>query len=106
MGEEKYEPRYSGPENCGICVCGHSWKKHHLGMVLNTDYYKATKEAYVPMECEYYGANEFGGLDSKGCGHCSSYRDRGVKKRKRKYFKKRSIISFFFWLIFFLFPIT
>ena len=83
IAKNQFKPRYSGPGRSGICVCGHSWKKHHLGIVMNNDYYKATKEMYVPQECEYYGFNEFGGLDAKGKPHCDSYRDRGIKKKKR-----------------------
>ena len=84
MEKVKFKPRYSGPGRSGICVCGHLWKKHHLGMVLNTEYYEATKEAYVPQECEHYGVNEYSGLDAQGRPHCGSYSDRGVKKKNKK----------------------
>ena len=71
---------YSGPERSGICVCGHKWDDHHLGMILNHDYGDgdspdARKEAYIPQECEFFGFNEMGGLDEEGNEHCWSYRD-------------------------------
>jgi hypothetical protein len=77
MSIPNWTPRYSGPDRSGICVCGHSWKDHHLGCVLNPDYIKATGEAYIPGECEFYGWNETGGLDAEGNLHCGSYVDRG-----------------------------
>jgi len=67
--------RYSGPGRSGMCVCGHSWKDHHLGVVLNEEYYAATQEAYVPQECEFFGFDETGGLDAEGKEHCQRYRD-------------------------------
>ena len=69
------EPIYSGPNRSGICQCGHSWEDHHLGIVLNSEYAEATKEGYVPQECEYYGFNEMGGLDEEGSDHCNRYVD-------------------------------
>ena len=83
MSTLKYKPRYSGPNCSGICVCRHPWDEHHLGVVLNQEYYEATKEGNVPQECEHYGFNEMGGLDAKGRPHCGNYRDRGIKKRKQ-----------------------
>ena len=70
-----WKPRYSGPNRSGICVCGHKWDDHHLGMVMNPEYYEATQEYCVPQECEFYGFNEMGGLDAKGNLHCGCYRD-------------------------------
>lgn len=75
MTEPVYHPRYSGPNCSGICVCGHSWEDHHLGMVMNPVYREQTGEAYIPQECEHYGSNEMGGLDADGNEHCWSYRD-------------------------------
>lgn len=73
------EPRYSGPNRSGICVCGHPWDEHHLGIVMNNEYYDATHEAYVPEECEHYGFNEMGGRmptsNGRWVNHCQSYRD-------------------------------
>ncbi len=71
----KCKPRYSGPNRSGICKCGHSYKDHHLGCVLNEDYFNDTGELYLPQECEFYGCNEDGGLDAEGNEHCSGYRD-------------------------------
>jgi len=75
-------PRYSGPGKSGICKCGHSWEDHHLGVVLNQEYWLATSEVYVPQECEHYGCNELGGMmpgpDGKWVKHCGRYEDRGV----------------------------
>ena len=70
-----YKPRYSGTNRSGVCVCGHSWKEHHLGIVLNEAYREATGEAYLPQECEYFGCNEAGGLDVDGELHCQRYKD-------------------------------
>lgn len=79
---EKFEPRYSGPSRSGICVCGHSWEEHHLGVVMNRDYTRQTGEGYVPQECEHFGFNEAGGMEyNKETGfwedHCHNYRDTG-----------------------------
>ncbi len=71
----KYEPRYSGSNRSGICVCGHKWEDHHLGMVMNQVYAEATNEGYVLGECEFFGFNEMGGLDAEGKDHCNSYKD-------------------------------
>ena len=69
---------YSGPGRSGVCVCGHGWEEHHLGMVMREDMlevHSGGKEAYVPQECEFYGCNEDGGLDAEGNEHCFGYRD-------------------------------
>jgi len=52
---------------------------------MNEEYYKQTKEAYVPQECEFHGCNELGGMmpDPKNpdspawVEHCDNYLDRG-----------------------------
>ena len=75
MSEKRYIPRYSGPNCSGICICGHSFDEHHLGMVLNPEYLQQTGEFYIPEECEHYGFNETGGLDKDGKEHCFKYRD-------------------------------
>lgn len=72
------KPRYSGPGKSGRCKCGHFWQDHHLGMVMNLEFYNATQEAYVPQECEFHGSNEDGGYDSNGEEHCFSYEDCGT----------------------------
>lgn len=58
----------------GICMCGHSYLDHHLGMVLNPDYVAVGE--YLPEECEFFGSNEFGGVDDEGKEHCWHYVDR------------------------------
>jgi hypothetical protein len=68
-------PRYSGPNRSGTCTCGHSWREHHLGCVMNAEYFEQTGECYVAQECEHFGWNETGGLDADGKPHCGSYRD-------------------------------
>ncbi len=68
-------PRYSGPNRTGMCICGHSWDHHHLGVVVRKEYVDETNESYVPQECEHYGHNEFGGLDAHGNTHCFGYMD-------------------------------
>lgn len=60
----------------GVCVCGHSWDVHHLCMVMNLDYFNQTGECTVPQECEFYGCNEYGGLDAQGNEHCGGYVDK------------------------------
>jgi hypothetical protein len=77
------EPRYSGPERTGVCVCGCPWDKHHLCMVMRQDYLDATQEQYIPDECCAYGFNEVGGMKyNKELGewedHCHGYRDSGT----------------------------
>jgi len=77
------EPRYSGPNRSGICVCGCSWEDHHLCVVMNREYAEATGEAYVPQECEAFGFNEVGGMKyneetKRWDAHCQSYIDTGV----------------------------
>ena len=69
------QPRYSGPNRSGVCVCGHSWAVHHLGVVMNQSYYTDTGEEYLPQECEFCGVNEDGGKDAEGNYHCNGYRD-------------------------------
>lgn len=71
----KYKPRYSGKDRSGMCVCGHPWHEHHLGLVMNHDYKKQTNETYIPSECEHYGFNETGGLGPDGQPHCDHYQD-------------------------------
>lgn len=70
-----YARRYSGSGRNGICVCGHSWKEHHLSCVMNPEYIEQTGETYIPEECEHYGFNEMGGKDADGNEHCHVYRD-------------------------------
>lgn len=80
MSREKFEPRYSGPLRSGICICGHGYEAHHLGMVLNADYLHQTHEIYLPQECEFYGFNSEGGLGPDGSDHCHNYRDSKAPK--------------------------
>ncbi len=90
MGEAMNEPRYSGPNRSGVCKCGHSWRTHHLGVIVREDYWAGLTleelkiaEAYIPQECEFYGFNETGGLkpditftgDRRWIDHCHSYVD-------------------------------
>ena len=80
-----YEPRYSGPNNIGICICGHSWQEHHLSVVMNAEYREATGEAYFPEECEHFGFNEMGGMeykDGKWIDHCHRYKDAGPRESR------------------------
>jgi hypothetical protein len=70
--------KYSGENRTGICVCGHSWEVHHLGIVMNLEYIEQTKESYLPQECEAFGFNEAGGMmfvDGEWIDHCHQYRD-------------------------------
>lgn len=70
-----YKPKYSGPNRSGVCICGHKWTRHHLGMVMRQEYIDATHEGYIPQECEHFGFNEMGGLDEEGNEHCFGYKD-------------------------------
>ena len=70
--------RYSGPNRSGVCVCGHKWDRHHLGIIANIAYLwteDAGPEGYLPQECEHYGFNEMGGCDAEGNVHCFGYKD-------------------------------
>lgn len=69
------EPRFSGPQRSGRCKCGHTWGEHHLGVVMNKEYFEKTGESYFPQECEYFGCNENGGFDADGNPHCDWYVD-------------------------------
>ena len=64
-----------------MCRCGCSWERHHLCCVVNQEYIDATKEAYIPYECETYGNNEVGGMmrgeDGEWVVHCWRYVDSG-----------------------------
>ena len=80
-----HEPRYSGPNRSGICVCGCRWDDHHLGCVMNEEYFKDTGESYVPDECCAFGFNESGGQKynketKEWEDHCSRYRDTKEKQ--------------------------
>lgn len=79
-------PRYSGPNRSGVCICGHTWNDHHLGIVMNPDYVDETQEGYIPQECEFYGWNETGGLDENGQPHCGTYIDSMMTAEERKYY--------------------
>lgn len=62
---------YSGSNRSGICVCGHRWDEHHLGVVARSE---ATEpdggpEGYIPQECEHFEFDEIGGLDDEGNPH-------------------------------------
>src|SRR3990167_1307440 len=77
-GVERREPIYGGPNRSGVCICGHSWEDHHLGMVVRLGRYLTTdghREYSIPQECEYFGCNEDGGLDADGNPHCFGYQD-------------------------------
>jgi hypothetical protein len=57
-----------------VCMCGHSYEDHHLGIVLNPEAY-AVMGPHLPDECEFFGSNEDGGLDENGNEHCHRYVD-------------------------------
>ncbi len=82
MEDMKYQAKYSGPNRTGICVCGHYWEDHHLGMVMRQKYIDDTHEGYIPQECEAFGFNETGGLmydeeKEEWVNHCQHYTDKG-----------------------------
>jgi hypothetical protein len=74
-----FKPLYSGPGLTGICVCGHGYRDHHIGMVMNEEYGNVTGEWEVPQECEAFGFNETGGMDELGNYHCGQYVDSGSR---------------------------
>jgi hypothetical protein len=59
----------------GVCMCGHSYEDHHLGVVLDPKAYAVTG-LHLPQECEFFGSNEDGGLDENSEDHCIQYVDR------------------------------
>lgn len=69
----------------GVCVCGHSYEDHHLGLIMNSEILAEIREQepnhppYLPQECEYFGCNETGGLDTDGNIHCDNYQDKDNK---------------------------
>lgn len=69
------KPKYRKMFYSGICRCGHKWDRHHLGMVMNREYYEATGEGSIAQECEAFGFNERGGLGPDGEPHCFGYVD-------------------------------
>lgn len=81
----RQEARYSGPNKCGICVCGCSWEDHHLGIIARPGFLlrkEGVYEHYVPQECDNYGCNETGGMKFNDSTqewepHCYSYMDAG-----------------------------
>lgn len=73
-----YNKRYPS----GMCVCGHSWERHHLGVVMKQEYVEQTGEAYIPQECEAFGFNEMGGLDREGKTHCHAYLDKDYESKE------------------------
>lgn len=68
--------RYSGPGRTGVCVCGHAWDDHHLGMIMREEYLRPRSngvvEAYLPQECE---VDQFEGMVREGGCDCQGYRD-------------------------------
>jgi Icc-related predicted phosphoesterase len=78
--KEEYQPKrfiYSG-----VCICGHSYEDHHLG--IRQDDHPADWPPYVPQECEYYGCNELGGRGPDGEPHCGHYIDKDDPREKCK----------------------
>lgn len=71
----------------GICICGHTWEKHHLCCVVRLEAYNwcvaNNHPPYIPCECEYYGCNEMGGRDKNGEPHCFGYVDVDDPERKK-----------------------
>ena len=77
---EKREPKYSGPNCNGICVCGCSWEDHHMSIVMRQEYIDETGEYYILGECDAFGFNESGGLKwneetHEFDEHCYQYKD-------------------------------
>lgn len=80
----------------GMCICGHAFDRHHLGIIANTEAYEIMGP-YLAQECEAFGFNEMGGLDEDGNEHCGWYIDvedldriKEFKERRAKYAKTKS----------------
>jgi hypothetical protein len=58
----------------GMCICGHAFDRHHLGIIANKEAYEIMGP-YLAQECEAFGFNEMGGLDEDGKEHCGWYID-------------------------------
>ncbi len=62
-----------------ICICGHPESEHHIWWFLGKPDKNGKKDAIkVVDECEYYGANEFGGMKKGQNGewenHCQNFK--------------------------------
>lgn len=69
---------YSGPGRKGICICGHFWDRHHLGIIMRDGAEQVSGggvEYFIPQECEAFGVNEDFGYGCGGGRHCFGYRD-------------------------------
>lgn len=73
-----HAPKYSGPNNNGICTCGCPWEDHHCSLVMQQEYVDQTHEGYILGECCHYGSNEVGGMkyeNGEWVDHCHGYKD-------------------------------
>ena len=78
------QPKYSGPNKSGVCICGCKWDEHHMMLVMRQEYIDETGEAYILGACEAYGFNEVEGKKyNEETGfweqHCSGYKDTQTK---------------------------
>ena len=69
----------------GTCLCGHSWKEHHLSMVMRQEYIDATGEYEIPGACLKYGSHEYEGLGLDGELHCAGYVDKDDLERRESW---------------------
>lgn len=64
-----------------MCVCGHSWKNHHLHIIMDCAIMDARKEGYIVGQCLAHGHNEAAGMmwndEDEMVDHCHAYRDTG-----------------------------
>ena len=60
----------------GICLCGHIYADHHIGIVMSVKVAVEKGTCMVPDVCCRYGCNEDEGLDRDGNVHCFGYVDR------------------------------
>ena len=60
----------------GICLCGHTWERHHLSMVARKEFTDLLNEGAMPGACLAFGCNEREGLDEKDELHCFGYVDK------------------------------
>lgn len=73
----------------GMCICGHKWDRHHLGMIVNPEAYEIMGPSYA-QECEAFGFNETGGLNPDGSDHCHHYIDVEDKERIKEWKEKKA----------------
>lgn len=81
--------RFKKQKFSGICICGHTFDQHHLGIVANAEAFEIMG-GYYAQECEAYGFNEMGGLGPGGVDHCHHYIDKDDKERIKNWNERKA----------------